>query len=160
MNLLDRIKNSTRAQRATAESTPAKEEDSSFASSADDEDMFCLTDSASRLNLPLGQQNYPVPDKALFLAIYEAALRRPRFFNVQNFHEYKKWLLDGSYYVLNTFKSVDSDRLLELYLAHKPPDSTGALFPLASLLWEVDLCVPEDYQRDFEQIIISLGEKK
>lgn len=160
MNLLERIKNSTRAQRATAESIPTNKEDSSFgASSADDEDMFCLTDSAPRPNLPLGQQSYPVPDRALFLAIYEAALRRPRFFDIQNFCEYKKWLLGDSCYVLNTFRAVDANQLLALYLKYLPPSCVGALYPLGSLLWDIDLKVPEDYQRDFEQIIIDEGNR-
>jgi hypothetical protein len=60
---------------------------------------------------------------------------------------------------LNTFKSIETDQLLSLYLKHLPPDSVGALGPLSQLLWHIDLCVPEEYQRDFEQIIIDEGER-
>lgn len=165
MNLLDRIRAQTSTNidaSAVSESRVinTKEEYSSSASSIDtDEDLFVLTDSPEKPKIPLGQQSYPLPDRALFLAIYESALRRPRFFNAQNFYTYKKWLLDGSCYVLNTFKAVDANALLALYLTHKPPDSVGALGPLSQLLWDIDLCVPEEYQRDFEQIIIDEGER-
>lgn len=143
MNLLDRIKASTTSRVEIEESDPI------------DDDLFCLTDSTPQIEIPLGQQSFPLPDRKLFLAIYEPALRRPRFFNLENFHEYKKWLLEDSLYVLNTFKTVDVNRLLELYLKHNPPSCVGALYPLGQLLWDIDLYVPEEYQRDFEQIIIN-----
>lgn len=159
MSLLDRIKASKVAAGEAAAESITTDLPSSENSNSPDDDLFCLTDSASRPDLPLGQQRYELPNRALFLAIYEAALRRPRFFNVQNFWEYKEWLLDGSCYVLNTFKSVDVNKLLELYLIHKPPSCVGALYPLGQLLWQIDLYVPEEYQRDFEQIIIDEGER-
>lgn len=160
MNLLDRIRASiptsaTKAQRAIAKSLPS----TTSLDSSIEEDLFVLTDSPERLEIPLGQQRFPLPDRTLFLAIYESVLRRPHFFNVKNFYEYKKWLLDGSCYVLNTFKAVDANKLLELYLRHKPPDSIDALGSLSQLLWHIELFVPEEYQRNFEQIIMDEGKK-
>ncbi len=158
MNLLERIKAQalTQAPASAVPELPAQ----TIKSSSIDDDLFLLTDAPAQPEIHLGQQKYKLPNKELFLAVYESALRRPRFFNVQNFCEYKKWILGDACYVLNTFKSIDADKILEVYLKYIPPTQVGALGPLSQLLWDIDLCVPEEYQRDFEQIIIDEGDRR
>lgn len=119
------------------------------------DDLFSLVAAEEPIEYKESEQskNFPLPDRDLFLSIFIPYLRDPYWFNVQNFREYKKWLLGDSCYVLNSFKSLDIEILLKLYLENNPPARVGGLHLLALFLWEIDLCVPESYQVEFEKVI-------
>lgn len=126
---------------------------------SDDSDLFSLTSIEEEVvktdrSLYTTQYNYPIPDYQLFLNLHVPYLRNPySLVDIRDFREYRKWLLAPSLYVIGTYKPLDAEYFLSLYMKHNPPRCVKDLPRLALWLWELGLTVPSEYERDMVEII-------
>ena len=120
----------------------------------DDSDCFSLTTVEPIPEISYHDlSKYPEPPFDLFVACWTPFLIRPYSFSLQEFREYKKWLLSPSLYVLGTFPRIDSQHLFELFMRERIPSCIRDAYLLSQLCWEIDLTVPAKYQAKFEEII-------
>lgn len=125
--------------------------------------LFSITpaiDTLSQVAQPLSPADsasaYPIPDAKLFVAIHAPFIRDPYNGNtVQELHEYRRWLLSPSFYVLNTFKGIDAEALFTLYMKHNPPQCIADLRKLSELLFDLALFCPAQFQQDIEELVVA-----
>lgn len=133
---------------------------SSIVASNLDDDMFFLTpiartrDSKDIFIPP--SVSYKPPDPAMFLAAWTPFLLHPYTMTVVLARDYVRWLLAPELYVLNTFPRIDSQRIFETYMLHKPPRSIMEAHRLSQICWDIDLFIP----RQYEDQIVELIKKK
>lgn len=124
------------------------------AGEAEAEELIFITSAKEAPDILLHTpSSYPSPNPALFLAIHAPYLRDPESFSVGEFRQYRSWLLSPSTYVIGAFRKIDEGRLFDTFMLHCPPTSILGLHRLASLLWEISLTVPQEYEEDFIRII-------
>jgi hypothetical protein len=87
-----------------------------------------------------------------FLSIYSILISNPYQY-ILAFREFRDFILEDNQYVLNTFPSLNMDRIFNLYMQHNSPSSPFQLHQLWISLSELHLCVPSLYQLGIEDII-------
>lgn len=97
----------------------------------------------------ISEQSYPLPDPLLFLAAWTPFLKNPYKVDTMIRREYIRWLLSPSLYVLNIFPKCNEENLLSALLAYHPITRTIDLHLAYTLISDICLMVPKEYEEKF-----------
>lgn len=99
--------------------------------------------------------NYEEIDKKLFLAMYAPYIRDPYSFNWFVFIKYRDFLFPDGAYVLNTFPLLNINRILNIYLEYKKPETLQQYTQLIHIINHMHLNIPKEYENNICWLIIS-----
>ena len=88
----------------------------------------------------------------LFFNIYSILIKNP-YQDIISFNAFQDFILGNNVYVLNSFPSLNRERIFSLYMKHNPPQTPYQLHQLWIALNTIHLCIPAIYQGDIEEMV-------